>query len=135
MTIAIQVKTEHTSSHKLGGVILGFGPYPDLPGISGALINPAQLERMQGALRTIPHRIDHTGNGCYQAFNGANWYTDAELREAAARHQAPSIDPASVFYAVCNDILGYTPLGHLMPNGTADFDEFHRRYCAAVGQV
>jgi hypothetical protein len=40
-----------------------------------------------------------------------------------------------VFYAVCQDILGYTPLGQLLPNGMQEFDEFRRRYCVAVGPV
>jgi len=62
-------------------------------------------------------------------------YTDQQLRDAASAHQATSTDPTAGFYAVCQDILGYTPFGQILPNGMQDLDEFHRRYCAAVGPV
>lgn len=50
-------------------------------------------------------------------------------------HQATLTDPTAVFYSVCPDILGYTPLGQLLSNGGQEFNEFHRRYCVAVGPV
>lgn len=62
-------------------------------------------------------------------------YTDQQLRDAAALHQSMSTDPTMVFYAVCKDILGYTPLGQLLPDGMDEFDEFTRRYRSAVGPV
>jgi len=62
-------------------------------------------------------------------------YTDQQMRDAAAVHQASTSNPVDVFYAVCLDILGYTPLGQLMPGGTEEFDEFHRRYREVVGPI
>lgn len=55
-------------------------------------------------------------------------YTDEQIRESVHKHGGPSVD---VFYAVCLDILGYTPLGQLVPD-MSEFNEFTRRYNVAT---
>lgn len=56
-------------------------------------------------------------------------YTDEQIRESIRKHG--SGQPTDVFYAVCNEILGYTPLGHFVSD-MSEFDEFTRRYKQVV---
>lgn len=55
-------------------------------------------------------------------------YTDEQIREAARKHSGT---PTDVFYAVCLDILGYTPVGQFVLD-MSEFDEFTRRYNIAI---
>ncbi|MDR6397927.1 hypothetical protein ACTOWA_00500 [Herbaspirillum seropedicae] len=55
-------------------------------------------------------------------------YTDEQIREAARKYSG---QPADIFYAVCFEILGYTPLGQLVLD-MSEFDEFTRRYDIAI---
>lgn len=55
-------------------------------------------------------------------------YTDEQLRELIRKHTENSPhDRDAVFYAVCLELLGYTPLGQFVPDMT-EFNEFERRY-------
>ncbi len=56
-------------------------------------------------------------------------YTDEEIRESFREHSIRHSN--NVFYAVCSDILGYTPLGQFVPD-MGEFDEFSRRYKQAL---
>jgi len=54
-------------------------------------------------------------------------FTDDQMRESHAKHAQNSVDPDSLFYAVCLDVLGYTPLGHFIRD-MSEFDAFEERY-------
>jgi len=52
-------------------------------------------------------------------------YTDEQIRQAIRKHRDGQ--PTDVFYTVCQEILGYTPLGGFIPD-MSEFHEFERRY-------
>ncbi len=54
-------------------------------------------------------------------------FTDEQMRESHARNLPQGLDAASLFYTVCLDVLGYTPLGQIVPDMT-EFDAFEERY-------
>jgi hypothetical protein len=57
-------------------------------------------------------------------------YTDEQIRESIRKHGGgQSFD---VFYAVCQEILGYTPFGGFISD-MSEFDEFTHRYKQVIG--
>lgn len=52
-------------------------------------------------------------------------YTDEQIRQSIRKHGGGQ--PTDVFYAVCQEILGYTPFGGFISD-MSEFDEFSRRY-------
>jgi len=56
-------------------------------------------------------------------------YTDEQIRESIRKHGIGQSN--DVFYAVCHQILGYTPIGQFVPD-MSEFDEFTRRYKQVV---
>lgn len=54
-------------------------------------------------------------------------FTDEQMRASFAQHQPQNLDADSLFYAVCLDVLGYTPLGQIVTDMT-EFDAFEARY-------
>ncbi|GAA0432570.1 hypothetical protein ACFOY5_20985 [Massilia aurea] len=56
-------------------------------------------------------------------------YTDEQIRQSINKHS--NGNPNDVFYVVCQEILGYTPLGGFIFD-MSEFDEFERRYKQVV---
>lgn len=59
-------------------------------------------------------------------------FTDEQMRASYAQQQAQSLDPDSLFYAVCLEVLGYTPLGQFIFD-MSEFDAFEERYRQLFG--
>lgn len=54
-------------------------------------------------------------------------FTDQQILDAYAKHSPQNTDPTALFYAVCLEVLGYTPLGQFVLDMT-EYDAFEARY-------
>lgn len=66
-------------------------------------------------------------NSARQNSGKAMRFTDQQILDAHAMHSLQNTDPTSLFYAVCLDVLGYTPLGQFVFDMT-EYDAFAARY-------
>ena len=75
MRYAIQLNVLHTASHHLNGVVIGFTPIAEVPGVSEAQINEATLENIELAIKRLPHKIKPMTAvpTAFKAYQGANW--------------------------------------------------------------
>ncbi|KAA0080895.1 hypothetical protein CIW54_22780 [Paraburkholderia sp. T12-10] len=76
MQYGIQLQKDHIRSDQLGpwARTIGFVIVNDRAGIYEATINETQLELIEDALATLPHKFDDSGEGLnWQARNGAAW--------------------------------------------------------------
>ncbi len=54
-------------------------------------------------------------------------FTDQQILNSHAKNSPQHTDPTSLFYAVCLDVLGYTPLGQCVLDMT-EYNVFEARY-------
>lgn len=54
-------------------------------------------------------------------------FTDQQILESHAKQSQGIADSVSLFYAVCLDVLGYTPLGQIVLDMT-EYTAFEARY-------
>ena len=54
-------------------------------------------------------------------------FTDQQILDAHAKCSRLSTDPDDVFYAVCMEVLGYSPLDRILSD-LAECDQFEARY-------
>jgi hypothetical protein len=59
-------------------------------------------------------------------------FTDERILESYAKHRIGDNDPSSIFYAVCLEVLGYTPLGTIIQD-SSEYNAFEERYQHLIG--